>query len=232
MATDVVKKIAGLPESGVSQATLDAALATKADTPHAHVIADTTGLQAALDSKAAVAHSHIISDTTGLQAALDSKAASVHTHLAASITDLGALGTVSNLTGDVTSVAAATTLATKFKTFAFGGIISGSDLVVGGKLYLRIPYAGTITRWTIETKNQSGSIVFDVWKGSSFPTAPTISDTIVASAKPTLTTATGVTSTTLTGWTTTFAAGDYFVLNIDSFTTLTWAKLTFEGTRT
>ena len=67
-------------------------LAGKANTVHAHTIADTTGLQTALDGKqsagsyAAAVHTHVIADTTGLQTALDGKAAVSHTHAASDVT--------------------------------------------------------------------------------------------------------------------------------------------------
>lgn len=64
---------------------LQTVLDGKADDAHTHVIADTTGLQAALDGKAPTSHSHAISDTTGLQTALDGKAALTHTHPASDV---------------------------------------------------------------------------------------------------------------------------------------------------
>lgn len=51
------------------------ALTGKADTVHAHVIGDVTGLSGALAGKAAVVHGHEITDVTGLQPALDGKIA-------------------------------------------------------------------------------------------------------------------------------------------------------------
>lgn len=54
---------------------LQAALAAKSDTSHAHAIADVTGLQTALDGKAATSHTHTIANVTDLQTALDGKAA-------------------------------------------------------------------------------------------------------------------------------------------------------------
>lgn len=57
----------------VRKAQFDSGLAGKANSSHAHVIADVTGLQTALDGKAGTAHTHAISDVTGLQTALDAK---------------------------------------------------------------------------------------------------------------------------------------------------------------
>lgn len=64
---------------------------------------------------------------------------------------------------------------------------------------LTATFAGTITGWYIHG-NASGSIVFDIWK-KSFATGsiPTVTNTITASAKPTLSSAFAAMSTTLTG---------------------------------
>ena len=56
----------------------------------------------------------------------------------------------------------------------------------------------------------SGSIVIDVWKDTYANFPPTVADTITASAKPTLSSATKSDDTTLTGWTTAVTAGDVF----------------------
>src|SRR5207245_657787 len=50
---------------------------------------------------------------------------------------------------------------------------------------------------------------------------PTVANTITASAKPTLTTATKATSSVLTGWTTSCAVGDILEINVDSVSTVT-----------
>jgi hypothetical protein len=72
----------------------------KAETSHAHAIADVTGLQTALDGKqasgsyAAASHAHAIADVTGLQTALDGKqasgsyAAATHSHAISDVTNL------------------------------------------------------------------------------------------------------------------------------------------------
>lgn len=97
---------------------------------------------------------------------------------------------------------------------------------------LTATFAGTITGWYIHG-NASGSIVFDIWK-KSFATGsiPTVTNTITASAKPTLSSAFAAMSTTLTGWTTTFAVGDQFLINVDSVSTLTQAELVLLVTKT
>lgn len=103
----------------------------------------------------------------------------------------------------------------------------GVALTPGFKGYVYVPFAGTITAWSI-VADQSGSCVFDVWKDT---TIPTVADTITASAKPTLTAAQNVYSTTLTGWTTSVAAGDILGFNLDSSSSVTTATLQIWITR-
>lgn len=103
----------------------------------------------------------------------------------------------------------------------------GVALTPGFKGYVYVPFAGTITAWSI-VADQVGSCVFDVWKDT---TIPTVADTITASAKPTLTAAQNDYSTTLTGWTTSVAAGDILGFNLDSSSTITTATLQIWITR-
>jgi hypothetical protein len=63
-----------------------------------------------------------------------------------------------------------------------------------------------------------------VWKLNA--AIPTNSNSITASAKPTLTSSQRATSTTLTGWTTGVSANDVFGFEIESATTVTKATLT------
>lgn len=92
------------------------------------------------------------------------------------------------------------------------------------RLDLVVPYACTITGWTL-LADQSGSIVVDIWKDTYANYPPTVADTITASAKPTITTATKAQSSTLTGWTTSLTAGDVLRFNVDSVTTCTYVGL-------
>jgi hypothetical protein len=100
-------------------------------------------------------------------------------------------------------------------------IIDGGASVIttGVKAFLEIPFACTITAVTL-LADVSGSIVIDIWKDTYANYPPTVADTIVASAKPTIITATKSQSSTLTGWTTSIAAGDILGFNVDSATTV------------
>jgi hypothetical protein len=120
---------------------------------------------------------------------------------------------------------------TTFKIGSFGVTVDGvsSTIQVGQTGFVTMPYAGTITGWSITT-NASGSIQFGVWKAAG--AIPTVANSIVASAPPTLTSAQFVTSTTLTGWTTTFAAGDVFGFYVNSVSsTVKNATLTIRCTK-
>jgi hypothetical protein len=59
-----------------------------------------------------------------------------------------------------------------------------------------------------------------------------VGDTITASAKPTVTTATKAESSTLTGWTTSITAGDELYVNVDSVTSLKNVELLLYITKT
>lgn len=107
----------------------------------------------------------------------------------------------------------------------------GSAITTGIKGDLRIPYGCTINSATL-LADQSGSIVIDIWKDTLANYPPTVADTITASAKPTLSTATNVTDTTLTGWTTAVTAGDTLRFNVDSITTCTRVFVGLKVTKT
>lgn len=124
-------------------------------------------------------------------------------------------------------------LATNIKRKAFGITIDGggSTITTGVKGYVTVPYAGTITQWTL-LADQSGSIVIDVWKDTYANYPPTVADTIAGSEKPTLSAATKNQDTSLTTWTTAVTAGDVIGFNVDSATTVTRVTLVIEMTAT
>lgn len=107
----------------------------------------------------------------------------------------------------------------------------GAALTTGVKGYIEIPYACTINRVTM-LADQSGSVVVDIWKDTYANYPPVVADTITASAKPTITTATKSQDSTLTGWTTSVAAGDILAFNVDSATTITRLNLILKVTKT
>jgi hypothetical protein len=113
-------------------------------------------------------------------------------------------------------------------TFIIDG--GGSAIATGEKGHLEIPFACTITGWTI-LADQSGSIVVDVWKDTYANFPPTVADTIAGSEKPTLSSAQKNQDLTLTTWTTSIAAGDILAFNVDSCTTVTRVTISLKVTK-
>ncbi|NBP01606.1 MAG: hypothetical protein EBU90_16025 [Proteobacteria bacterium] len=106
----------------------------------------------------------------------------------------------------------------------FGVTVDGGGGVIttGVKGYVKIPYACTITGWTVMS-TISGSITFDIWKSNSG--LPTVANTIIGAGgtKPFLSSQTLRNSSSLSNWTLSVAANDYIAFNVDSATTVTWA---------
>lgn len=100
----------------------------------------------------------------------------------------------------------------------------GSAITTGVKGYFLVPYNCTIIGNRV-LADQSGSIVFDVWKDILTNYPPTVADTITAAAKPTLSTQDHSSDDTLTGWTKSIKAGDVLGYNVDSATTVTRVTL-------
>lgn len=107
----------------------------------------------------------------------------------------------------------------------------GSAITTGIKGDIMMDFACTINSATL-LADQSGSIVIDLWKDVYANYPPLVGDTITASAKPTLSTATNSQDTTLTGWTKTINAGDIIRVNVDSAATVTRVLLALKVTRT
>lgn len=101
---------------------------------------------------------------------------------------------------------------------------AGAVIATGNKRYIRVPYAGTITRVTT-LADQSCSVVVDVWKDTYANYPPTDADSITASAPPTLSSADKAQDGSLAGWTTSIAAGDILGFNVDSVSGCTWALI-------
>ena len=107
----------------------------------------------------------------------------------------------------------------------------GSAITTGQKGHLEIPFAMTISGWTL-VADQSGSIVIDVWKDTYANFPPTVADTIAGSEKPTLSSVQKNQDLTLSTWTTAVAAGDILAFNVDSITTVQRVSLILRGTKT
>lgn len=119
-------------------------------------------------------------------------------------------------------------------TAAVGYTISGGGAAITtgvAGVGLTVPFAATINSVTLQA-DQTGSIVIDIWKTTYASYPPTVSNTICASAKPTITSGIKYTDSTLTGWTTSIAAGDVLYFNVDSCSTITGVVLTLKVTKT
>lgn len=111
---------------------------------------------------------------------------------------------------------------------------SGSEIADNTQLDLRIPFACTLTSWTL-LADVAGAIVVDVWRDvyGSFP--PTDADALPGSGKEPTIAATNARAedTTITDWVSDdLVAGDCLRFNVDSCTTITRATLTLYAVRT
>ena len=117
------------------------------------------------------------------------------------------------------------------RTGALGLVIDGggSAIAPGVKGFLTVPFACTITGWTLLSTDGAatpGSLVLDIWKAPYASYPPTVANSITASAKPTLSGVNKNASTSLTGWTLAVAAGDVLGFNVESAATVTRVAVT------
>jgi hypothetical protein len=105
----------------------------------------------------------------------------------------------------------------------------GTALTGSFTRYVRVPFTGTITKWTL-LADASGSIVIDVWKDTFANFPPDNADSITAGNEPELSTDNEAEDSTLTGWGTSVTAGDVFGFTVDSVSGLLWVSLTLEIT--
>ena len=101
---------------------------------------------------------------------------------------------------------------------------SGSSPAAGTLYRMYVPAPCTIQSATM-VSDVSGSAVVDIWV-ASYPTIPTIANTIVASDKPTLSSAQASQDASLTGWTVTIPGNSNVFFHLDSASTLTIFTLT------
>lgn len=174
-----------------------------------------------------------------------SSAASATANLVVMVGDSGSGGTKGLVPAPGTGDAAAGKFLKADGTFAVpsgsavvrsvGITIDGGGVVIttGVKGFVYVPYSGTITKATLlstDAAATAGSIVIDVWKDVYANYPPDNSDSITASAPPTLSSANKSQDSTLTGWGAgkTVTAGDVIGFNVDSATTVTRVTLTLE----
>ncbi len=121
------------------------------------------------------------------------------------------------------------------KVSSFGVSIDGGGIAIttGVKGYVYVPYAGTISSWTV-LGDVSGSIVIDVWKiAFASNTLPTVANTITAADLPTISSSKTGQNTNPSTWTgLAVSAGDVIGFNVNSCTTITKANLIIKVVRT
>lgn len=136
---------------------------------------------------------------------------------------------LSGLGSGVATMLASATGATVALSWIIDG--GGTTITTGLKYGLKIPFACTITAWTIGL-DQSGSIVIALWKDTQANYPPVVGDEISAASRPTVSAATTATGTP-SGWTTVnVAAGDWIFFNVNSVTSATWANITLMAVKT
>lgn len=133
-----------------------------------------------------------------------------------------ALGTPAS--GTLTNCTFPTNIKIASAGFSLDG--AGSVLTTGLVGYTTVPYAGTITAWSIVADGSSPTCTIDVWKTATGTALPNVGNTIMGT-KPALSIGNAIRSTTLTGWNpVAVTANDIIGFNLDAVTVAT--KLTFE----
>lgn len=96
--------------------------------------------------------------------------------------------------------------------YAFDG--AGSALTAGRTAYLTVPFACTVTAWSIAL--DAGTATLDVWRTSTGTSIPTAANRLTGTM-PVLSTGTAIHSTNLTGWTSTsIAQNDLIGINLNA----------------
>lgn len=108
--------------------------------------------------------------------------------------------------------------------YVFDG--GGALLTPGRTAYIPVPFACTISAWTITA--DAGTVTMDIWKKSAGTSIPSASDTITASARPALSTGTWLRSTALTGWNTSVSGNDILAINLAAVSNASVASLVLE----
>lgn len=91
----------------------------------------------------------------------------------------------------------------------------GSPITTGVQGFLEIPFACTINRVTL-LADQVGSETIDIWKTTYALAPPTVTNSIAASALPTLTSEQTFQDSLLLGWTTAVSAGDIIAYDVQT----------------
>jgi len=127
-------------------------------------------------------------------------------------------------------------LSTNIKTLTLTFIIDGggSAITTGQKGHLEIPFACTLSAWTLMA-DVAGAIVIDIWKDTYANFPPTDADAMPGAGKEPTIAATNqkAQDTDISDWTTVaITAGDILAFNVDSCTTITRVTLSLKAVKT
>ena len=133
------------------------------------------------------------------------------------------VGTGLTYTHATHTLAASAQAQTHTVTFVCDG--SGSVLTTGTKAYIKIPFGGTLTGWTL-IGSPSGSITIDIFRATDTNGLPVTSIVGGGGTKPALSTAVENKSTSFSGWTsTTLNAFDNMAISLSGITSTTYVAL-------
>lgn len=127
-----------------------------------------------------------------------------------------------------------TLLNTSIKTGSCGVVFDGGGQVIQNKTaYVQVPYNGTLTSWTL-VADVSGSCTITVFKDTyaNFPPTTTADDVYVTAPSLSSQQKNQNLTPTYIGSQATVTAGDYIGFTISAITTITWANLTIQITKT
>ena len=133
----------------------------------------------------------------------------------------------SGWTAELASLSSSVIISTIEAIFDGGGSVLNSGI----RLDLPIDFNGTITRATL-VGYPTGSMVVDAYRTTYAAFPGSTGQSIMASAKPTMTGAIKYQDSTLSGWTTAIVAGDILRYNIDSVSSTLLATLALRVLRT
>lgn len=125
-------------------------------------------------------------------------------------------------------------LPTSVKTGSCGVTFDGGGQVIQTKTaYVQVPYNGTLTSWTL-VADVSGSCTITVFKDTyaNFPPTTTADDVYVTAPSLSSQQKNQNLTPTYIGSQATVTAGDYIGFTISAITTITWANLTIQITKT
>jgi hypothetical protein len=125
-------------------------------------------------------------------------------------------------------------LNTSIKTGSCGVTFDGGGQVIQTKTaYVQVPYNGTLTSWTL-VADVSGSCTITVFKDTyaNFPPTTTADDVYVTAPSLSSQQKNQNLTPTYIGSQATVTAGDYIGFTISAITTITWANLTIQITKT